>query len=203
MENNCNQCFNAHYQPHCHPTTKSLWLCSSVHYGPPHQSRGIWLSAEADNQKGWIDGSRDIHVIQSKQEQSETKTSAKGFASENASVWWMPAKVWVVKFNGLSTGNWHWGPYNPYNLVIITYTLESSSSLTQITHNLQVTINIRRNKQKKKHKTWGYPLNWLVIKETATLQQFTFHTNCLTSTLTDTEPYTAITNQPEENKENI
>ena len=44
MANNCKQCFNAHYQPHCHPTTNSLWLCSSVHCGPPHQSRRIWLS---------------------------------------------------------------------------------------------------------------------------------------------------------------
>ena len=26
MTNNCKKCFNAHYQPHCHPTTKSLWL---------------------------------------------------------------------------------------------------------------------------------------------------------------------------------
>ena len=51
MANNCKQCFNAHYKPHCHPTTNSLWLCSSVHCGPPHQSRRIWLSAEADNQK--------------------------------------------------------------------------------------------------------------------------------------------------------
>ena len=51
MANNCKKCFNAHYQPHCHPTTNSLWLCSSVHCGPPHQSRRIWLSAEADNQK--------------------------------------------------------------------------------------------------------------------------------------------------------
>ena len=45
MANNCKQCFNEHYQPHGHPTTNSLWLCSSVHCGPPHQSRRIWLSA--------------------------------------------------------------------------------------------------------------------------------------------------------------
>ena len=51
MANNCKQFFNAYYQPHCHPTTNSLWLCSSVHCEPPHQSRRIWLSAEADNQK--------------------------------------------------------------------------------------------------------------------------------------------------------
>ena len=51
MVNNCKQCFNTHYQPHCHITTKSLWLCSSVYCGPPHQSRRIWLTAEAANQK--------------------------------------------------------------------------------------------------------------------------------------------------------
>ena len=33
------------------PTTKSLWLCSSVYCGPPHESRRIWLAAEAANQK--------------------------------------------------------------------------------------------------------------------------------------------------------
>ena len=44
--------FNTHYQPHYHPTTKSLWLCSSVYCRPPHQSRRIWLVAAATNQKG-------------------------------------------------------------------------------------------------------------------------------------------------------
>ena len=43
--------FNTHYQPHYHPTTKSLWLCSSVYCRPPHQSRRIWLVAAATNQK--------------------------------------------------------------------------------------------------------------------------------------------------------
>ena len=43
--------FNTHYQPHYHPTTKSLWLCSSVYCRPPHQSRRIWLMAAATNQK--------------------------------------------------------------------------------------------------------------------------------------------------------
>ena len=42
---------NTHYQPHYHPTTKSLWLCSSVYCRPPHQSRRIWLVAAATNQK--------------------------------------------------------------------------------------------------------------------------------------------------------
>ena len=51
MANNSKQCFNTHYQPHCHPTTKSLWLCSSVYCRPPHQSRRIWLVAAATNQK--------------------------------------------------------------------------------------------------------------------------------------------------------
>ena len=52
MANNSKQCFNTHYQSHCHPTTKSLWLCSSVYCRPPHQSRRIWLVAAATNQKG-------------------------------------------------------------------------------------------------------------------------------------------------------
>ena len=51
MTNSCKQYFNTHYQPHCHPTTKSLWLCSGVYCGPPHQSRRIWLAAKAANQK--------------------------------------------------------------------------------------------------------------------------------------------------------
>ena len=51
MANNSKQCFNTHYQPHCHPTSKSLWLCSSVYCRPPHQSRRIWLVATATNQK--------------------------------------------------------------------------------------------------------------------------------------------------------
>ena len=54
MANNCKQCFNTHYQPHYHPTTKSLWLCSSVYCRPPHQSLRIWLAAEAANQPGRI-----------------------------------------------------------------------------------------------------------------------------------------------------
>ena len=52
MANNSKQCFNTHYQSHCHPTTKSLWLCSSVYCRPPHKSRRIWLVAAATNQKG-------------------------------------------------------------------------------------------------------------------------------------------------------
>ena len=53
MANNSKQCFNTHYQSHCHPTTKSLWLCSSVYCRPQHQSRRIWLVAAATNQK-WL-----------------------------------------------------------------------------------------------------------------------------------------------------
>ena len=50
MASYCRQCFYKHYQPHCHPTTESLWLCSSVYCGSPHQSRRIWLTTEATNQ---------------------------------------------------------------------------------------------------------------------------------------------------------
>ena len=56
MANNCKHCFNTHYQPHCHPTTKNLWLCSSVYCRPPHQSRRIWLVAAAKKtyKRRWI-----------------------------------------------------------------------------------------------------------------------------------------------------
>ena len=56
---------------------------------------------------------------------------------------------WVIKFNGLS-----WAADIKVHVihksnVTITYTLESLSSLTYITHNLQVTINLRKNYKKK------------------------------------------------------
>ena len=51
MANNCKQCFNTHYQPHCHPTTKSLWLCSSVYCGPPHPSRRIMVGGRSRRPK--------------------------------------------------------------------------------------------------------------------------------------------------------
>ena len=51
MANNCKQCFNTHYQPHCHPTTKSLWLCSSVYCGPPHPSRRIMVGGRSRQPK--------------------------------------------------------------------------------------------------------------------------------------------------------
>ena len=48
--------------------------------------------------------------------------------------------------------------------VIKAYTLESSSSLTQIIHNLHTTIYFEKKKiLKKKHKKWGHPFSWLVI----------------------------------------
>ena len=55
MANNCKQCFNTHYQPHCHPTTKSLWLCSSVYCGPPHPSRRIMVGGRSRQPKTWLD----------------------------------------------------------------------------------------------------------------------------------------------------
>ena len=51
MANNCKHCFNTHYQPHCHPTTKSLWLCSSVYCGPPHPSRRIMVGGRTRQPK--------------------------------------------------------------------------------------------------------------------------------------------------------
>ena len=45
--------------------------------------------------------------------------------------------------------------------VIVAYTLDQLSSLMQNTHNLQLTIN--RKFMKKTHKSWGHPINWLLI----------------------------------------
>ena len=64
---------------------------------------------------------------------------------------------WVIKFNGPSETE----IFSPISSVIITYTLESLSSLTQIIHNLQVTIHLNKKKEcKKTHKTWGPTLSW-------------------------------------------
>ena len=37
--------------PHCHPTTKSLWLCSRVYCGPPHPSRRIMVGGRSRQPK--------------------------------------------------------------------------------------------------------------------------------------------------------
>ena len=66
---------------------------------------------------------------------------------------------WVIKFNSSSETE----IFSPTSSVIITYTLESLSSFTQITHILQVTIDLKEKKgiqKKKSHKTWGPPLSW-------------------------------------------
>ena len=47
--------------------------------------------------------------------------------------------------------------------VIITYTMESLSPPTYITHNLQVTIDLRIKWIQRNTKYWGHPLSWLVI----------------------------------------
>ena len=48
--------------------------------------------------------------------------------------------------------------------VIIGYTLESLSSLTQITHNLQATINFKKKGIKKEQqKSEGTHLSWDII----------------------------------------
>ena len=41
---------------------------------------------------------------------------------------------------------------------VISRTLELVSSRTKMTHNLQVTIIVGENNDKKKHNTWGHPL---------------------------------------------
>ena len=52
---------------------------------------------------------------------------------------------WVIKFNSLFGDSGHRGPCRPYKPCNhIAYTLESLSSLTQITHNLQAIINSKK-----------------------------------------------------------
>ena len=53
---------------------------------------------------------------------------------------------WVIKFNGLSLTV---ECEVVIICVIIAYPLESSSSLTQITHNLQATIDFKKKEIKK------------------------------------------------------
>ena len=66
---------------------------------------------------------------------------------------------WVIKFNGL-LGTSDIGVHVVYtSCVIITYILESLSSLTMITHKIQVAINLKKNILKKKHKKWRHPLS--------------------------------------------
>ena len=49
---------------------------------------------------------------------------------------------------------------------ITAYTLKSLSSLTQITHNLQTTINFKKKGiEKRTTKKWGHPLSWQIIGE--------------------------------------
>ena len=64
MANNCKQCFNTHYEPHCHPTTKSVWLCSSVYCGPPHPSRRIMVGGRSRQPKRPV-WKRRFHAITS------------------------------------------------------------------------------------------------------------------------------------------
>ena len=79
--------------------------------------------------------------------------------------------------------------------VIITYTLELLSSLTWITHNLQDTINLWKNKWKRNTKNERTHLVALSF-ETAPRHQFTI--SHLSHSLTEIEPHNAIKEQPED-----
>ena len=74
MANNYKQCFNAHYQPHCHPTTKSLRLCSSVYCGPPHPSRRIMVGGRSRQPKSCRSSWLESQII-NKIEEKSTKSS--------------------------------------------------------------------------------------------------------------------------------
>ena len=81
---------------------------------------------------------------------------------------------------------------------IIAYTLESLSLLTQIPHNLQATINFKKKDIKKETQQSEGP-HWFVIGDENSTSVYN-DPKYLTSSLTETEPQTAITNQPEESE---
>ena len=65
---------------------------------------------------------------------------------------------WVIKFNSLSRTSDIEVHVIHINCVIMTYTLESLSSLTQTTHNLQVTLNFKKKKRMKKKYKKNYSI---------------------------------------------
>ena len=65
---------------------------------------------------------------------------------------------------------------------------------------MQVTITFKKKISKKKHKKWGHPLSWLVIGDGNSTSVYN-DPKYLASSLTETEPQSAITNQSEETKE--
>ena len=65
---------------------------------------------------------------------------------------------------------------------------------------MQATINFKKKISKKKHKKWGHPLSWLVIGDGNSTSVYN-DPKYLASSLAETEPHTAITNQSEETKE--
>ena len=81
-------------------------------------------------------------------------------------------REWVIKFNSLSRAADSEVHAVHISHVIIAYTYESLSSLTQITHNLQAPINfIEKYINKEKQKREG--THWVDLSlEMATLYQF-------------------------------
>ena len=76
---------------------------------------------------------------------------------------------WVIKFTGLPQTEDNEVHVVHISCVIIACTLESLSSLTQITHNLQAKINFKKKEQQKSEGTRYADLSL----EMATLHQFT------------------------------
>ena len=85
----------------------------------------------------------------------------------------MAMNEWVIKFNGLSRTADSEVHVIHISRLIILCTLESLSSLTEITRNLQATIKFKKTGIKKEqHKSQGTHLVDLSL-EMATLYQFT------------------------------
>ena len=61
----------------------------------------------------------------------------------------------------------------------------------------QLTLRKKIKKKQNNTKEWGHPLSWLVIGDGKSTSLYNDSKN-LTSSLTETDPHTAITNQPED-----
>ena len=106
---------------------------------------------------------------------------------------------WVIKFHSLFVDSGHQGPYSPNKLC--NHSLHIGIIILPHTDNIQSVATIDFKKiSKKKHKKWGHQLSWLVIGDGNSTSVYN-DPKYLIHSLTEMEPQTAITNQPEGSKE--
>ena len=107
---------------------------------------------------------------------------------------------WVIKFNSLSGDRGHRGPYIPYKLcnhnLYIGIIIFPHIDNAQYTGQNQLYEKIKKRNIKKQTKKWGHPFSWLAIWESNSTSVYS-DSKYLTSSLIETEPHTAIANQPD------